>query len=398
MNEHELRDWLKNLHLEMMQTNSQFPKNLAAGWPIPFFGDVLSARVLTVGVNPSDREFNPTRGWHQVSDLEQWQARLLGYFQNDQVRPWVWFETWSICLALLDLSYISGAAHLDISPRPTTPMLAPVTNQSEFRRMAEQDVKWFFALLNQLPQVQLLLVAGPIPRGDGRKQQLAEFIRETSSLHGARWEEAKPLPRLFTETHPQGLPVFTCQFEPEVHGLYSMVRQVNEHRETLRRLVTPPQGLTSIPTARLDWPSAIGNFLLSFGTLEYFVFVFLTDHLPEEEFGKVKDWHLKDRLTRMAAFLKESHRPPADQTAFANLVARVEPMRELRNHVAHAQMHLRIDPETGEAAVTLVKAKEADDSSLAQTRKLGFEELEHALTTMSGLNREFERLAGFKTE
>jgi len=40
---------------------------------------------------------------------------------------------------------------------------------------------------------------------------------------------------------------------------------------------------------RLDWPSAIGNFLLNFGTLKYLVFVFLKDHLQPEEFDRVKE-------------------------------------------------------------------------------------------------------------
>jgi hypothetical protein len=47
---------------------------------------------------------------------------------------------------------------------------------------------------------------------------------------------------------------------------------------------------------RLDWPSTIGNFPLNFGTLEYLVFVFLKDHLPPEEFDRVKEHHLKDGL------------------------------------------------------------------------------------------------------
>jgi len=45
---------------------------------------------------------------------------------------------------------------------------------------------------------------------------------------------------------------------------------------------------------RLDWSSAIGLFLINFGTLEYLVFVFLKDHLPPEHFEKVRKLHFKD--------------------------------------------------------------------------------------------------------
>jgi hypothetical protein len=120
-------------------------------------------------------------------------------------------------------------------------MLDKDTDKAEFRAMVEHDVKWFFELLDRLPQVQLLLVAGPIPRANGRKQQLADFIREHSAKHLARWSEGNPLPILVTSGHPKGIPVFVCPFEPGVDGLYSMVRQVDRNRVLLReRLACHP--------------------------------------------------------------------------------------------------------------------------------------------------------------
>ena len=58
MNQQALSEWLLKLNGEVQQTNQRFPKNLIRGWPIPFFGDILHARVLTVGVNPSDKAFS----------------------------------------------------------------------------------------------------------------------------------------------------------------------------------------------------------------------------------------------------------------------------------------------------------------------------------------------------
>ena len=51
-------------------------RNIIPGWPIPFFGDILHARVLTVGVNPSDKEFSPGRRWNTVINHSQWQEPL----------------------------------------------------------------------------------------------------------------------------------------------------------------------------------------------------------------------------------------------------------------------------------------------------------------------------------
>ena len=65
--------------------------------------------------------------------------------------------------------------------------------------------------------------------------------------------------------------------------------------------------------ARLDWPSAIGLFLLNFGTLDYLVFVFLKDNLSSEEFAIVKEWHFKDRVTRMGEQLKAANYPAANR-------------------------------------------------------------------------------------
>lgn len=399
MNQQGLNEWLAKLHSEVQQTNHSYPHNLIQGWPIPFFGDLIHARVLTVGVNPSDREFNPKRRWNEVNDLDQWQGRLTGYFENKAVPPWIWFETWAICLKLIDLGYAPGeAAHIDISPRPTSPMLAPVTDKAEFRRMAEHDVRWFFDLLGQLPRIQLLLVAGPIPRADGTKQQLAAFIREQASVYGAEWMDSEPLPRLMTRAHPKGIPVFVCRFEPELDGLHSMIRQVYQSFPALRALARPPLHLTPIVPARLDWPSAIGSFLLSFGTLEYFVFVFLKDHLPEEEFQKVKEWHLKDRVARIRQRLKDTNLPMVEQCAFERMIERLEPLRELRNHLAHGHMNARWDPVKDTASVMVLQAKDVDKEHLPDTRNLEFRELLAAIGAIGELNQEFQRFAGFKPE
>jgi hypothetical protein len=191
-------------------------------------------------VNPSDQEFNEERRWDAITNPRQWQKRLLNHFHISGVPAWCWFETWSICLELLGVSYGDRiAAHIDISPRATTPMLAEVTDKAKFRAMVEHDVKWFFELLHQLPQVQLLLVAGPIPRANGQKQQLADFIRAQCENHDSRWVDGQPLPSLITSGQTEGIPVFVCPYEANVDGLYAMVRQVYRNRELLRRLSVP---------------------------------------------------------------------------------------------------------------------------------------------------------------
>jgi hypothetical protein len=149
---------------------------------------------------------------------------------------------------------------------------------------------------------------------------------------------------------------------------------------------------------RLDWPSAIGNFLLNYGTLDWLVFVFLKDHLSPDDFANVKEWHFKDRATRIGQYLKEAKYPVEQQTAFSRLFERLGPVRELRNHIAHGHMHGHFDAETKKFKVTLFKAKDLDTAHLPDSRHVEFAELEAALSTLSELIEEFQSLAGFKTD
>ena len=143
--------------------------------------------------------------------------------------------------------------------------------------------------------------------------------------------------------------------------------------------------------------SAIGNFLLNYGTLDYFVFVYLKDHLSPSEFAAVKEWHFKDRVMKIAQHLKDAGYPAEQQLAFARLLERLEPIRELRNHIAHGHMYFRLDAETLMPTVTLFKAKDLDTGFLPDSNHVEFDELLAALKTLTELIEEFQRLAGFKT-
>ena len=148
---------------------------------------------------------------------------------------------------------------------------------------------------------------------------------------------------------------------------------------------------------RLDWPSAIGNFLLNYGTLDYFVFCFLKDHLPPEEFAKLKE-PLKDRLKKIVKHMQEAKFSEKQQKEFAKLVTRLEPIRELRNHIAHGHMYCRVDDETKKPTVTVFRAKDLDTGFLPDAKHVEFAELLAALKTLNELIEKFQSLAGFKTE
>ncbi len=393
----ELTTWLEALSKSVRGTQLGYTQNKVPGCPIPFFGDVLKARVLTIGVNPSHTEFDKSRKWKTPLTTAVWQRRLLGYFNWPNIPAHEWFETWSICLELLGLNYSGGqAAHIDVSARPTKPMLGSATDKAEFRNMVEHDVKWFFELLSKLPQVQLLLVAGPVPMANGKKQQLANFIHEQSGKHGAKWVAGEPLPKLVTPDHPNGIPIFVCPFEPTVDGRYAMVRQVYRNRDLLRRLAAPEKSPISLIPARLDWASAIGNFITNFGILDMHVQDFLETLLSQAKFAKLKERPFHDRVERIKQRLGESDCTVLNKAKFAQFFHRLDTLRKTRNQIAHSVLRIGLVPGQKSRIQTLTLPKDLAGSE-AGRRHLEFAELVSELKTLTDLIEEFQRLAGFKT-
>jgi hypothetical protein len=179
--------FLSDVLADWRTSRNAFPKNLSPGadWPIPFFGDPARAVVATVGVNPAGTEFSSDRKWAEIKTEADWIQRLKTYFRNP-IPSHRWFEPWRVGLELLRLSYEKGTAtHLDISYRPTIAMVKnPKADSAEFRRMAEQDVAWFFRLLPLCPRLKGLLIFGPIVRSDGSCENLAQFLRDQAPRHG----------------------------------------------------------------------------------------------------------------------------------------------------------------------------------------------------------------------
>ena len=151
-------------------------------------------------------------------------------------------------------------------------------------------------------------------------------------------------------------------------------------------------------SGRWTWQFAIGQFILNFGTLEYLVLVFLKDQLQEEAFEGTRNLHLKDRLRAIANHLSDQESPANVQDCFARLVERLDPIRELRNHIAHGHLYVRIDEETQRSVVTIFRAKDLDTGLLPESKHVSLAELLAALTTLDELIREFEHLAGFQRQ
>jgi hypothetical protein len=203
-----ISNYLDEVCRDWEASRDAFPRNiyLKHYWPIPFFGNPATARVATVGVNPSSGEFTEDRRWDEVRTKRDWKLRLRNYFiQNPP--PHKWFTEWRQGLTLLDCSYEAGtAAHFDVSYRPTKAMVKnPSTDRAEFREMIERDVQWLFRLLPLCPNLRGLLVFGPVVRDDGSTESLVDFVRKSAPEHGfivcpsgnLRWRTPEGGERLF---------------------------------------------------------------------------------------------------------------------------------------------------------------------------------------------------------
>lgn len=233
-----LQNYLSDVLLHVSKTARPYEELFWPGvpWhPIPFSGDVLGARVLTVGINPSASEFT-SRRVPVKKDALGLEQHLVKYFTRER-HPW--FETWSEALGSLGVSYRDGAAHVDLSPRATKSMSSfkDADGAKLFTEMLEADVCKFFELLKQCRSARALLLAGCLPKGKG---YVNEFLIRVARRHGFRLEgkaEQSGEGRIgfYRLYGPAGieLPAFFCSMSPSGRKKKLLVTRVRANRERI---------------------------------------------------------------------------------------------------------------------------------------------------------------------
>jgi len=154
---------------------------------------------------------------------------------------------------------------------------------------------------------------------------------------------------------------------------------------------------TSKQTPPLDeWRRIIGTFILNFGHLEYLVAVFLKDNLEPAECAKFMERPFKDRVARITKYVDEGDYSQEKREEFALLIKRLDPIRNLRNHIAHGYMCWNMAEQDGTPWVSIVIPKNADQENSPETHRLRFDELRANLTDLDAVIAGVARLAGFK--
>lgn len=143
--------------------------------PILFFGDLTAyqvspLRIVTVGLNPSLREFPtnkpfrrfPLAGGGGDQEPSRYIDAMSAYFRTDPYRAW--FSSFEPLLSGLDASYYGSAAstviHTDIcSPVATSPTWSQLDKIDRAVLEADGGPLWHTLLENLRPQVVALSVA-----------------------------------------------------------------------------------------------------------------------------------------------------------------------------------------------------------------------------------------------
>jgi hypothetical protein len=149
----ELAELVGQIIANVQITDDQYQALYRPGllrYPLPFFGDLENAELITIGVNPSSTEFEAVRGWNQNMTSAQIAFRLVNYFRLWNPPPHAWFTSLETKLRLNGYSYYFNAAHLDLSPRATRAMRTFIGNPETFLNMVSRDADEWLPLVLRL--------------------------------------------------------------------------------------------------------------------------------------------------------------------------------------------------------------------------------------------------------
>lgn len=116
--------------------------------------------------------------------------------------------------------------------------------------------------------------------------------------------------------------------------------------------------------------------------------------MSPEEFAKIKRKHFKDRIARVKELVEGESRPEEQKRAFVEFFARLDPVRELRNRIAHGHLLARPGEDGKPPVITLSRPQDLDQADVAEARHLEFSELSNALHELARLIEEFKTLSG----
>ena len=238
---------IKKTISHVSETNHEYSPLMRVGietYPIPFFGCMSDARVVTLGLNPSCNEFR-NRKWDGITNENLWE-KLVGYFASQDPPPHRYFGVWTAAISHINASYLKDTVHLDLSPRATRAagQFQTEPSISLFIKMLREDAHIWLGAVEAMQEIEIILSAGSATK----KYFINEFIK--SELNDLRirlegdWQRgAGPGQTAFhTLILPSGreIPFFFCSTGPSAPGggpilenaLYTNAQRINKIRKS----------------------------------------------------------------------------------------------------------------------------------------------------------------------
>lgn len=131
--------------------------------PIPFFGNIESAKVITVGLNPAITEFAKHRSWKLSLDEDDLTFRLVNYFRLAGIHyppPHGWFCDISEFLHIIGCPQKIAAAHVDLCPWTSiAPIGLAAPRRNRFWDLVDEQMeRWLAKTLARAKQTVKLVV------------------------------------------------------------------------------------------------------------------------------------------------------------------------------------------------------------------------------------------------
>ena len=155
--------------------------------PIPFFGDITKAKIITIGANPSAAELK-INSWSEDMSPNQIMNKLLGYFSEN---PHKWFDTWENALQKIGYSYKDGSvAHVDLCAWATMSLskLDSLKKTDIVLALFKRQINFFFQLLTDYTNPDLIIMAGTVTK----KFYLNNFIYKHQTINNCCTLKGKP--------------------------------------------------------------------------------------------------------------------------------------------------------------------------------------------------------------
>ncbi|SKA97835.1 hypothetical protein SAMN02745166_02626 [Prosthecobacter debontii] len=154
--------------------------------------------------------------------------------------------------------------------------------------------------------------------------------------------------------------------------------------------------MSSVLPIHINWPSAIGNYLLNFSMLDLSVLNFVKRRSPAEETAKLERMHFQDRVKRMRQMVEQAPDLQPQHAQFQILFEQIESLRDLRNLLAHGVLSVDFNISEREKEVRLCLRLPRDigkpESDVGPG--LSFEDLLSQLQPLADLNGELQQLEG----